>query len=125
MWTRQILPYLAALIAITVWSFLLTPLILRLSGVPVSINPRKRGKLRWDLRQSMLFGVVGWGVGMTFFGLTEKYVTWKLSGIPSDQPTLAGFGGLAIKWTLGGFLFGLLMYLANGKRNDDQLDGHP
>jgi hypothetical protein len=122
MWIREFLPELAGLFAIALWTFLMTPVLLKLSGVPISINPMKRRKIRLSLRQNLLNGVFGWGVGMILFGLTMKYVGWKQSGNSSDQPTLAGLGGLILKWTIGGILFGLFMHLSNGKRENSQPD---
>jgi hypothetical protein len=124
MWTREILPFVAALVAIALWSFLMIPLLLRLLGVPISMNPRKRGKLKWDLRQSMLFGVLVWGVGMIIANVTNKYISWKLTGTPSDQLTLLGFGRLVLTWTLGGVLFGLFMCL-NNKQSGVQPNREP
>jgi hypothetical protein len=120
MWIHDFLPELAAFTAVALWSLLSAPLLIRLLGVPISINPIKRGKLKWDLRQSLLIGVVVFGVGMILFGVTYKYFTWKLTGNPSDQLTLLGFRGLVLKWSLGGVFFGLLMRLTNGNQSGDQ-----
>ena len=57
---------------------------------------------------------------MILFGVTYSYITGKLSGPPSDRLTLLSFGGLVLKWTLGGVLFGLFTYLVNGKRSSNQ-----
>jgi hypothetical protein len=120
MWTRENLPYAYALIPMLLWIWLGAPLLLRPFGVSIPLNPLRKRKLRWNLLQSMLWGALAWGLGMSFFGLTATYCSWKLSGIPSDQPTLAGFGALIIKWTVLGLFVGLFTGLLNGKQSGDQ-----
>jgi hypothetical protein len=125
MWTREILPFIASLVAVTLWSLLSAPQLLRPFGVSISINPKKRKNLTWDLRQSMLMGAVVWGVGMIIFGITDTFIIWRLSGNPSDRPTIAGFGVLVLKWTLGGVVFGFFTFLSNGKRSESQPNRKP
>ena len=124
MWIRDFLPELTAFAALVLWFWLLVPLILRPFGVSIqiTINLWKRKQQKLGLRASMLFGVLGFGVGMIIFGVTLTYVRWKLHGNLSDQPTFASFAGLVLKWAIFGVVFGLFMHLVNGKRSGDQPD---
>ena len=116
------MPELAALATVILWAWVLTPLILRPFGVsiPITMNPWKKKWQKWGLRQNLLFGALGFGISMTIFGTTEKYVRWKLNGSLSDQPTIVGFAKIAIEWICTGIVFGLIMSFWDSRQVKDQ-----
>jgi hypothetical protein len=107
MWGHWILPFFVALILASLWMLFLCPLVLRLFGLAIPLNLRKRRGMTMDEGQSVLWGVLGWGVSMIIFHMTHIYVIWLMYRIPSDKPTVWGFIETLFQWTLGGVLFGL------------------
>jgi hypothetical protein len=69
--TREILPFFVALLPSTLWGLLLGPLLLQSIGVPVPLKWRERKHMQLSLDQSMLYGVIGWGVAVIIFHMTH------------------------------------------------------
>ncbi|MGB9408333.1 MAG: hypothetical protein WCA89_12400 [Terracidiphilus sp.] len=105
---------LVALVAIS-WMFFIVPLLFRLFGVPLSLNPRKRWSVKLSLWQSIFVkGVLGWGVGMIIVVTADHYLQWRLHGRPEDQLTIGRFVHIVCTWLLGGVFFGGMMHLGRG-----------
>jgi hypothetical protein len=104
---HETLPFFAALIPALLWILLLCPLLLRSFGLSIPLNWRKRRGMTMNEGQSVLWGVLGWGVGMMICHSIDVYVRWLMYRSPPDRPTIWGFVGTVLYCTLAGTIFGL------------------
>jgi hypothetical protein len=117
--THLILPSFIALVPSMLWVSLLGPLLLRSPGVPVPLNWQERKHMQMRLDQSVLLGVIGWGVGVMIFHMTSVCIRWSLYRTPADQPTIWRFAEVVLQWTLAGIVFGLFTAYPKRKQNED------
>jgi hypothetical protein len=121
MMTREILYYLILISLTFFWIFFVLRLIYRLFGLCLPLNPLKPGNVKFSPSQHIfLNGVLGYGVAMFIFIMSDHYLKWKFHGTLSDQPTLALFVHNFCVWIFNGFLFGCIMYAANSKVPKDK-----
>lgn len=113
--------FLLAIPLPTLWLLFGVPLLSRLFGVSMPLNPRKRRAVMLDPNQSllqavMLYGVLSWGVAMFLFTTSNRYFQWRLLHNPSDQLSVQAIVLGACTWIGGGALFGLLLGFDAGRQ---------
>jgi hypothetical protein len=107
---HQILPFLIAVPLPLIWVIFVVPLLFRVVGISLPLNPRKRAALNLEAERNMFVGgVLYWAVPMFIFSVTDLYSRWRLYGASSDRLTggriadeffISLFGGV-----IAGFVF--------------------
>jgi hypothetical protein len=106
---REVPVFILALIPALAWVVFLLPVVFRVWGISLPLNPLKRKNVILSADQRVfLQGVAGFGVSLSIFHLACCYFRWALYGHLEDRPsgqTLVDALGVGI---FSGILFGLL-----------------
>jgi len=116
----EIALFLLEILLPMLWVLFGAPLMFRLFGVSIPLNPRKRMAIKPNMNQSLLQailldGVLSFGVAMFIFTLSDHYVQLRLHHSPSDQLVFQTLVIDLCKCLTGGVLFGLLRGFDGGK----------
>jgi hypothetical protein len=85
---REIPVFVLALMPALIWIVFALPIVYRLRGISLPLNPLKRRNVRLSADDSVLLkGIAGFGVSLAVFHLAGCYFRWTLYGRPIDRPT--------------------------------------
>ena len=122
--SHEVVTFVIAALPPYVWMLLVTWLFARRLRQPIPLNPFKRTRLRlrMDLGQHILLGVLSFGVSLAMFDLTDRWLRWKLY---RDGP----FVGSVDDWidaiaigVLAGMLSGLRRHLLSRSEKEPDVD---
>lgn len=111
--SRETLPYAFAFILSLLWLLFGAPLLIRLLGIAIPLNPlrRRRAGLSWG--GEFLFNATAFGGGLLLFDVSNSLFRWLLRG---GRPTSASLLSDFCYDLLGGVAFAILLVLTGARR---------
>ena len=113
---RQVLSVLIPISLAAVWILFVPPLLFRLFGISLPLNPWKRRRIKLSLAQGVfLTGILSYGAAIFIATATLEYFDWKLTG---GSPAPLNSGRLIFHfflWPALGAFYGWAVYPWQGK----------
>jgi hypothetical protein len=106
---REIPVLVLALLPALIWVVFALPVVYRLWGISLPLNPLKRRDVRLSADDNLfLKGIAGFGVSLAVFHLACCYFRWTLYGRSIDRPTWQTVIDAVGIGVFSGIAFGLL-----------------
>jgi hypothetical protein len=118
---REVPVIILALIPALAWAVFLLPIVFRLWGISLPLNPLKRRNLRLNADERVfLQGVAGYGVTLSLFHLGCCYFRWALYRHLVDRPSGQTFIDALGVGVFSGIIVGLFTGIqdARGQLNE-------